>query len=111
LSGSFCLRFFSAFAAVALALAFSIGSNVKVLAAWSSVSFAASPSFHQLQHPRAVGIADFNADGKPDVVVASDSANKVSNMLGNSSGGFTSGGTLDALARPISLGWEISIMT
>ena len=74
-----------------------------VLPACSSVSFTAAPSFNLPPNPRAIAIADFNGDGRPDVVVPSDSANKITVMLGNGTGGFATTSSFSTGARPVSV--------
>ncbi|MDR3702882.1 MAG: FG-GAP-like repeat-containing protein [Candidatus Sulfopaludibacter sp.] len=55
--------------------------------------------------PVSLAVADFNGDGMADVVIANETANTVTIMLGNGSGGFTPAGgspyTVDS--NPISL--------
>src|SRR4051812_31037905 len=53
-------------------------------------------------NPQAIAVGDFNVDGRPDLVTANSSANSVSVLLGNGSGGFTAatGGSVATGASP-----------
>jgi hypothetical protein len=51
-------------------------------------AFAPSVSYPTGIQPRSVAIADLNADGNPDVVVANTVSNTVSVLLGNGDGTF-----------------------
>ncbi len=50
--------------------------------------FVSAPSIFDGQHPISVAVADFNLDGKPDVIAANPSAQGVSLLLGNGNGDF-----------------------
>lgn len=47
------------------------------------------PAKTTLSSPRAIAVADFNKDTKPDIATASHFSNNVSILLGNGSGGFS----------------------
>ena len=55
--------------------------------------------------PVALAVADFDGDGKTDVAIANETANTVTIMLGNGSGGFTQAGGSPYIVdtNPISL--------
>lgn len=55
--------------------------------------------------PTAVGVGDFNGDGKADLAVANQQSNTVTILLANSTGGFTqaAGSPLSALSGPRSI--------
>jgi uncharacterized protein (TIGR03437 family) len=50
---------------------------------------AAGSPFAVGTNPASVAVADFNGDGKPDIVTANTGADDVTVLLGNGSGGFT----------------------
>jgi len=50
------------------------------------LSFAAAPSYTAGSTPFSVAVGDFNADGRPDLVVANRDSNNVSILLGNANG-------------------------
>src|SRR6516165_2071432 len=52
--------------------------------------FLAAKSFATATHPNSVAVADLNGDGRVDLVVANDSSNTVSVLLGNGNGTFQS---------------------
>lgn len=65
----------------------------------SGVGFSAATGSPFSAQNRALTIADFNLDGKPDVAAVSFDANNLSVLLGNGSGGMTA-----APGSPINLG-------
>src|SRR5262249_16486921 len=71
-------------------------------ASCSSANFAAPQAFKV--RARGVAMADFNGDGKPDVIAAADFSNSVYLMINNGSQGFlppvtfSTGGQPGALA-------------
>jgi hypothetical protein len=67
------------------------GSGGFTQAAGSPVGAGTSPDF--------VAVGDFNLDGKPDLVVANETSNNVTILLGNGGGGFT-----QAAGSPIGVG-------
>lgn len=56
----------------------------------TSLSFAAPVTFASGQIPNAVAVADFNGDGKPDLVAANQGTNTVSVLLNATAAGGTS---------------------
>ena len=67
------------------------GNSVTVLLGNGSGGFtaAAGSPFAVGTNPQSLAVADFNGDGKPDIVTANFSGNSVTVLLGNGSGGFT----------------------
>ncbi len=67
---------------------FSTGNTVSVLLGNGDGTFGSQVEFGTGSYPVAVAIADFNADGRPDLAVANRSSNTVSVLLGNGDGTF-----------------------
>ena len=67
----------------------STGVTASVLLGNGNGTFRPAQSFAAGQLPRAVATADFNADGKLDLVVANGTDNSLSVLLGNGNGAFT----------------------
>jgi uncharacterized protein (TIGR03437 family) len=67
------------------------GNNITVLLGNGSGGFTAAPGspFVVGTNPQSVAAADFNGDGKPDLVTANLNGNNITVLLGNGSGGFT----------------------
>ena len=70
-----------------LVLANTTGNNVNVLLGKGDGTFQAAVSYPLTNTPTALALADFNGDGKPDIVTA-DPANGVSVLLGKGDGTF-----------------------
>ena len=68
----------------------SVGSTVSVLLGNGAGGFtaAAGSPFAVGTNPQSVAVADFNGDGKPDIVTANNGANDVTVLLGDGTGGF-----------------------
>jgi hypothetical protein len=69
----------------------SSGNNVTVVLGNGSGTFtpASGSPFAVGTNPQFVAVADFNGDGKPDLVTANTGGNNITVLLGNGSGGFT----------------------
>jgi uncharacterized protein (TIGR03437 family) len=67
-----------------------IASNVTILLGDGLGNFVAAPGspFPVGTGPHSVAIADFNGDGKPDIVTSNSGNNTVTILLGNGLGGF-----------------------
>jgi hypothetical protein len=74
--------------AVSNSLAVSGNSTVSVLLGAGSGRFTGPTSFTIGVAGRGTGVADFNLDGKLDLVVANSNSNSVSVLLGDGRGGF-----------------------
>jgi hypothetical protein len=61
---------------------------IEILEDRTVLSFFAAPTFSVGTTPVAEAVADFNADGKPDLVVANQGSSTVSVLLGNGDGTF-----------------------
>src|SRR5688572_27522957 len=67
------------------------------------LSFAPAVSYAVGTNPQAVAAADFNGDGKLDLVTANAGSNDVSVRLGNGTGGFGAAGHFATGAKPLSV--------
>jgi hypothetical protein len=65
-----------------------------------TISFQTAKNFGVYQNPVGVAVADFNADGKLDLVVANNSSNNLYVMIGTGGGNFIGVGMLQAGDRP-----------
>ncbi|MBI3823924.1 MAG: VCBS repeat-containing protein [Planctomycetes bacterium] len=65
------------------------------------LSFASAVNFSAGDFPTFVATADFNRDGRDDLVVANSNSNNVSIMLGNGSGGFQTAVNYGAGSGPV----------
>ncbi|PYI80266.1 MAG: hypothetical protein DME26_21920, partial [Verrucomicrobia bacterium] len=63
-------------------------SNLAWAAPCPQFSFASAGTFRAGSQPVSVAVADFNGDGKPDLVVANQVSGDVSVLLGNGNGTF-----------------------
>src|SRR5690349_14281879 len=66
-------------------------------------SFAVAVNFPVATSPSAVAAGDFNADGKPDLIVANAGTNNVSVLLNNGMGGFAFAANFAVSTAPISV--------
>src|SRR4030042_3944281 len=67
----------------------------------SGLAFGTQSATARATAPAAVVVADFNRDGKADVVTANSGGNNISLLLGNGSGGLTPSFSTGAGANPI----------
>ena len=65
-----------------------------------TISFQAAKNFGVYQSPTGVAVADFNADGKLDFVVANNWSNNLSVLIGTGGGNFITVGMLQAGDHP-----------
>ena len=81
-----------------------IGSdNVSVLLGNGDGSFQAARNFPAGSYPGFVAVADFNGDGRPDLVVANGGSDHVSILLGNGDGSFQAPRSFAAGSNPQSV--------
>jgi uncharacterized repeat protein (TIGR01451 family) len=69
----------------------------------SAVDFATPKSYPVGTNPKAIVIADFNGDGKPDIAVANSGSHNVSVLLGNGDGTFQPAVTFEAGNSPTAI--------
>src|SRR5882724_7685519 len=72
----------------------------RVMLASALAAFAAQQTFGTGNGPNAVATADFNGDGRIDLVVPNDSSGTVSVMLGNGNGTFGAPQSFGVGAKP-----------
>ena len=66
-------------------------------------TFQAKQAFGTGGSPESVAVADFNGDGKSDLVTADQGSNKASVLLGNGNGTFQARQSFDVGAQPCSV--------
>ena len=82
-----------------------------LMAGAQDTEFQQVTSFPTGNSPRSVALADFNQDGKLDIVTANQNSNNVSVLLGNGNGTFRTAINTALANRRIHLRWEISTRT
>ena len=75
-------------AQAALLVNLSSGGSTSTTTSTGDGTFQASRTYNVGSNPSSVAVADFNGDGKSDLVTADNGANKVSVLLGNGNGTF-----------------------
>ena len=80
-----------------------VGNTVSVLLGDGDGTFGPKTDFDTGSAPSSVAIADLDADGRPDLVVANTSSNTVSVLLGNGDGTFGSKTDFDTGNAPNSV--------
>ncbi len=86
-----------------LAVANSSSNNVSILLGNGNGTFSAPANFFVGPSPISIASGDFNGDTKPDLVVANFGgffSGSVSLLIGNGSGGFTTGNTVRTRTQP-----------
>jgi hypothetical protein len=100
-------------ARVAAIVAVIVSGSLAVATIWSvavsaasstSVVFTSPKSFTTGTLPFNVAVADLNRDHIPDVVVANNSSNTVSVLIGNGDGTLAPGATYSAMSSPVFVG-------
>ncbi len=76
------------------------GNNFFILTGNGAGGFTIGASLKLNPRPRSVSAADFNRDGKLDVVVANFNAGELTVLLGNGSGAFPQTRNLSSVANP-----------
>jgi hypothetical protein len=80
-----------------------VGTTVTVFLGNGNGTFQSPRVYQTGTNPLAVAIADFNGDGKPDLIVVNADDNNVSVLLGNGDGTFGARGSFATGYRPASV--------
>ena len=75
-------------------------SNVSILLGGAGATFGGATNFNAGGLPRAVAVADFNADSDPDLAVANEGTNNVSILVGAAGGTFTGPTNVSVCSAP-----------
>src|SRR6266700_561127 len=84
---------------LALTIFSALGTMTAIGVECTNIGFAPAINFPAGHQPFAVAVADFNGDGKLDLVVANLGSDNVTILLGDGRGGF-----VEASGSPISAG-------